>query len=88
LLKFSKKIINLSSGDLILPKGMINYFIQQIFELASLISFALADQLATYTQDYAHNSRLLKKFPQKTQAFIPPLPYFAPTQLAGQVDHN
>ncbi|HQO51291.1 MAG TPA: glycosyltransferase family 4 protein [Candidatus Woesebacteria bacterium] len=85
---FQKKLLIFHQGDLILPKGMINYFIQQIFDLASLISFALADQLATYTQDYAHNSRLLKKFLQKTQAFIPPLPYFAPTQLAGQVDQQ
>ncbi len=85
---FQKKILIFHQGDLILPKGMINYLIQKIFDLASLISFALADQLATYTQDYAQNSRLLKKFPQKTQAFVPPLPYFAQPQIAGQFDQQ
>lgn len=78
---FKKKLLIFHQGDLILPKGIINYLIQKFFDLASLISFALANQLATYTEDYANNSRLLKKFPKKTQAFIPPLPYFSDTQV-------
>lgn len=73
---FKKKLLIFHQGDLILPNGLFNYLIEKLFDLASLISFALADQLATYTDDYAKNSRLLSKFPKKTTFFIPPLPYF------------
>lgn len=83
---FKKKLIIFHQGDLILPKGIINYLIQKCFDFTSFISFALADQLATYTQDYAKNSRLLKKFPKKTQSLILPLPYFSNTQLSLQFD--
>ncbi|MFA6814645.1 MAG: hypothetical protein WCR60_03825, partial [Patescibacteria group bacterium] len=69
---FKKKLLIFHQGDLILPNGLFNYLIEKLFDLASLISFALADQLATYTDDYAKNSRLLSKFPKKTTFFIPP----------------
>jgi glycosyltransferase involved in cell wall biosynthesis len=74
---FRKKILIFHQGDLVLPKGILNFLIEFLFNLSSLMSFYLATQLATYTEDYAFNSRLLKKFPKKTMAFIPPLPYFS-----------
>lgn len=83
---FGKKLLIFHQGDLILPKGMVNYFIEFFFNLASLISFALAKQLATYTSDYALNSRLLKKFPKKTLSFIPPLPYFSQANKQEDLD--
>lgn len=83
---FKKKLLIFHQGDLILPKGIINYFIEKVFDLATLISFASAKQLATYTSDYAKNSRLLSKFPNKTKEFIPPLPYFISKKIDRKKD--
>jgi hypothetical protein len=73
---FKKKLLIFHQGDLILPKGIINNVIEKVFDFASYISFSLARQLATYTDDYANNSRLLPNFHEKISVFIPPLPYF------------
>jgi len=81
-----KKLLIFHQGDLILPKGIFNYLIEKLFDFASMLSFALANQLATYTNDYAKNSRLLTKFPKKTQVFIPPLPYFNKRQKNKKLD--
>ena len=83
---FGKKLLIFHQGDLILPKGLLNYLIEKFFDLASLISFYLAQKLATYTQDYAFNSRLLKKFINKTVAFVPPLPYFVEDEEQKKAD--
>jgi glycosyltransferase involved in cell wall biosynthesis len=83
---FKKKLLIFHQGDLILPKGKLNYVIEKFFNIASLLSFMMAKQLATYTNDYAKHSRLLGKFPQKTQAFIPPLPYFLNQETSRQLD--
>lgn len=73
---FGKKLIIYHQGDLVLPQGILNCIIETIFNLTSIISFFLADKLATYTQDYLDNSRLLPKFAHKAQAVLIPLPYF------------
>jgi len=85
---YKKKLLIFHQGDLILPKSIFNCLIEKFFDFASVISFAFANQLATYTEDYATNSRLLKNFPKKTQAFIPPLPYFSNNQKHKQPDTN
>lgn len=83
---FGKKLLIFHQGDLILPKGLLNYLIEKFFDLSSLISFYLAKRLATYTSDYAVNSRLLKKFIKKTVAFVPPLPYFVEGEQQKSTD--
>jgi glycosyltransferase involved in cell wall biosynthesis len=50
------------------------------------VGFFFAKKLATYTYDYASHSRLLKKFPKKTIAFVPPLPYFNPSNKQNKTD--
>lgn len=71
---FRKKVFIFHQGDLILPKGLLNKIIEITFNISSFISFWLADGLATYTKDYAINSRLLKYFPDKTSSFVIPFP--------------
>ncbi len=73
---FGKKLLIFHQGDLILPQSIGNRIIQKIFDLMTVASFALADKLATYTQDYSLNSRLLPAFKEKTKAVKPPLPFF------------
>jgi glycosyltransferase involved in cell wall biosynthesis len=83
---FKKRLVIFHQGDLILPKSLINSFLEFIFNNMSLIAFALADELATFTQDYAQHSRLLPRFKNKAQGILPPLPYFEKNQSQFQPD--
>lgn len=73
---FGKKLLIFYQGDLILPQSISNRIIQKTFDLMTFIGFSMADNLATYTYDYASNSRLLPAFKEKTKVVKPPLPYF------------
>lgn len=69
-----KRLVVLHQGDLILPKGLVNKLVERIFDLVTLLSFFLADSLATFNLDYAAHSRVLKPFLGKCTSFIPPVP--------------
>ncbi len=70
---FQKKLLIFHQGDLILPKGIINRFVEKIFDTSTFISFFLADKVSTYTRDYAEHSRVLKPFIQKFTPLIMPI---------------
>ena len=77
---FSKKLLIFHQGDLILPKGTINWLIERVFDVMSFVGFSLADKVATYTDDYLKNSRILPFFKKKAHSVLIPLPFFK--------DHN
>lgn len=68
-----KKLLIFHQGDLILPKGFFNKFIEKIFDISTIISFFLADKISTYTDDYAKHSRVMKFFLKKFQPMILPV---------------
>lgn len=70
---FHKKLLIFHQGDLLLPKGIFNRILEKIFDIFSHYSAKMADKLATYTQDYAENSRILKKYLKKTSAIVMPV---------------
>lgn len=71
---FKKRLIIFYQGDLILPKNFYNWFIERIFDFTTQIACFLADDISTYTEDYARHSRILKKHLKK---FTPlPIPVF------------
>ncbi len=70
---FKKKLIIFHQGDLLLPKGFVNRLLEKIFDFSSLVSAVMANKLATYTQDYAQNSRILKNFLSKTSPILLPV---------------
>lgn len=72
---YRKKLKIFHQGDLILPKSFFNIIIEWFFNVFSFLSFFLANKLATYTNDYAKNSRLLQFFPQKTNSFVIPFSF-------------
>lgn len=74
---FKKRLVIYHQGDLNLPQNFFNKIIERIFFIFTFLSFKLADQVATYTQDYIQHSRLLPKFKHKASALMIPLPYFA-----------
>ncbi len=69
---FGKKLYIFHQGDLILPDGIINKFVEKIFDGSTLLAFALAQKIATYTSDYACSSRVMKPFLKKSVSM--PLP--------------
>ena len=74
---FKKRLVIFHQGDLNLPQNFLNKIVEGIFNIFTSLSFKLADQVATYTQDYLQHSRLLPKFKHKAFALMIPLPYFA-----------
>ncbi len=70
---FRKKLFIFHQGDLILPQGLVNKLIEKVFDLSASIAFLLADKLATYTQDYAYSSRVMKPYLNKTLPLLMPL---------------
>ncbi len=73
---FGKKLLIFHQGDLILPKGTINWLIERVFDVMSFVGFSLADKVASYTDDYLINSRLLPFFKKKSHSVLIPLPFF------------
>lgn len=73
---FGKRLVVFHQGDLILPKKTrTNQFLEWAFDVMTHTGCMLADQIATYTADYASHSRILARYKAKTVTFIPPLLY-------------
>lgn len=70
---FGKKVVIFHQGDLILPRNILNRFIELVFDVATKLAFSLADKVSSYTEDYARHSRVLKKFMHKFTPLIPPI---------------
>lgn len=70
---FGKKLLIFHQGDLLLPKGISNRLIEVLFTIFSLLAFSLADEVSTYTKDYAQNSRVLKPFLHKFRSLLMPV---------------
>lgn len=70
---FRKKLLIFHQGDLILPKGPLNWLIERAFDFLTKGSLLLADKTATYSQDYAEHSRVLNKFLYKFTPLLLPV---------------
>lgn len=70
---FRKRLVIFHQGDLILPPGFLNKLIENVFDLSCFISFSLADNVSTYTADYAKYSRTMHTFLQKFKPVILPV---------------
>lgn len=69
---FGKRVVIFHQGDLILPRGILNRVIEKIFDATTLMACVLANNVSTYTRDYALQSRILKHFIKKlAPLFIP-----------------
>jgi len=67
-----KKLLIFHQGDLILPKGFFNRFLEKLFDAFTKPSFWLADGVSTYTEDYATHSRILRRYLKKFTPLLPP----------------
>ncbi|MBL8131250.1 MAG: glycosyltransferase family 4 protein [Anaerolineae bacterium] len=76
------KIVATHHGDLILPNGFINRFIQNAMFLMYRLLASRASRLLAYSQDYAQNSYYLRPFLKKTSVVYPPIQMPAPNPEA------
>ena len=77
---FRKKLFIYQHGDLILPtqtgNRVVNTVIQKLYDACTYLSYVLADCILTQTEDYAKQSRLMKRFMYKFTPYIFPLRSF------------
>jgi glycosyltransferase involved in cell wall biosynthesis len=69
-----KKLITIYHCELILPPSFFNHIVQIFVYISNYITLYLSTTVVTYTDDYAVNSLLLKKFLYKTKTVHPPIP--------------
>ncbi|MGB9594522.1 MAG: glycosyltransferase family 4 protein, partial [Anaerolineae bacterium] len=68
--------------DLQLPPGLFNRFVDQVVFVSNYIAGLLAKAVVVYTEDYADNSRYLRKFTRK-RCVIPPPVIMPPADEGG-----
>ena len=70
---FKKPTVITYHCDLQMPKGILNWFANQAVHLMNFAACLFADKIVTYTQDYADNSSLLRRFSKKIRIIDPPV---------------
>ncbi len=66
-------------GDVVMPEGGFNQFIQRSAFVVLGAAGRLADAVTSYSRDYAEHSRLLRLFTDKIHYVYPPVDIVAPT---------
>jgi len=66
--------------DLRLPPGVLNRFVNLVVKFQNNMAGILADEIVTYTRDYAEHSTYLSRYRSKLRTILPPvqLPQAAP----------
>jgi glycosyltransferase involved in cell wall biosynthesis len=66
--------------DLRLPPGLFNRFVNLVVKFQNNMAGILADEIVTYTRDYADHSSYLSRYKSKLKTILPPvqLPQAAP----------
>lgn len=83
-----KRLVVFHQGDLILPLGWKNRVIEGVFDVSSYVALRLAERVATYTEDYAQNSRVLRPFLRKFLPVVMPLPETLPPAGDGSTTRS
>lgn len=67
------KVVITHHGDLLLPAGIFNKFVQTCININLQIAGHLSHAIVAYSEDYAKHSSLLRKFPHKIKIIPPPI---------------
>ena len=81
---FGKPVVLTYHCDLYLPPGLFNRFVNLVVEFQNNMAALLADQIVTYTQDYADHSAFLSRYHRKLTPFLPPV--VLPGAVPGSVE--
>lgn len=69
---FKRKLFLVHNGDLVLPKGFLNRFLEKIFYVTTSWAIRLSDKVIILTEDYSRRSKLLSRFKSKWKVILPP----------------
>jgi glycosyltransferase involved in cell wall biosynthesis len=81
---FGKPAVLTYHCDLHLPSGLFNRFVNSVVHVMNNAAGILANQISTYTQDYADNSPYLSRYASKLTPILPPVEM--PDPLPGAVE--
>jgi glycosyltransferase involved in cell wall biosynthesis len=70
---FGKPSVLTYHCDLRLPPGLFNWCVNLVVEWQNNMAGLLADQIVTYTRDYAEHSRYLSRYAGKLRTILPPV---------------
>ena len=59
--------------DILLPKGIFNWFVNVIVHLMNNLAGFFAERIGAYTEDFAQNSPFLQRFSDKVRVILPPV---------------
>ncbi len=68
-----KPVVFTDHGDLVMPDGLFNQFVERTVTAMMTQSLRWSDAITTHSQDYANNSVFLNPFLAKTRAIYPPI---------------
>jgi glycosyltransferase involved in cell wall biosynthesis/SAM-dependent methyltransferase len=82
---FGRPLLMTHHGDVVMPAGRFNQFVQRAAYVVLRFAGTLADTVTSYSRDYADNSRLLSNFKDKLACIYPPadIPPPDPTAAAA-----
>jgi glycosyltransferase involved in cell wall biosynthesis len=60
-------------GDLVMPSGLFNQFLEKAGALILTYTGMMADKITSYSEDYARHSKLLRRFKGKLEYVYPPV---------------
>lgn len=83
-----KRVVVFHQGDLNLPPGILNRFIEQIFDASTILACHMADSVSTYTKDYARHSRILSRFEKKFTPLLMPITVPVPGKRKNKTDRT
>ncbi len=70
---FGKKVISIYHCEVVLPNGILNKIVENFLNLSNYLTLLLSDQVITYTEDFAKNSKVLPFFKSKISYIYPPI---------------
>lgn len=70
---FGKPSVLTYHCDLHLPPGLFNRFVNLVVKWQNNMAGILADEVVTYTRDYADHSRYLSRYSRKLRTILPPV---------------
>lgn len=76
----NRRLLMTHHGDLVMPPGPLNWVLERGGYWLTLLAGKLANQVTSYSKDYADHSRLLRHLRGKLAYVYPPVEFPAPDQ--------
>lgn len=86
--KHNKRLYLLHNGDLVLPSGLANRILEYGFHHLTGNAIRIANGVIVNTADYAQQSPLLSKFPEKWIPLVPPITRIQSSQESREFIRN